>query len=101
MSYKHNNLMAMRQSYWNDSLSAKVIEEKQYFQQVLIENGIFSMPTLEDAKHLFFSLPSIIIVKGYASGFKHQSVKKLICQHVQDNKLLLQQKSEMKIKFNV
>ncbi|WP_374666466.1 hypothetical protein [Acinetobacter sp.] len=101
MSYKHNNLMAMRQSYWNDSLSAQVMEEKKFFQQVLMQYEIFPAPTAEDAKHLFFSFPSIIIVKGYASGFMHQSVQKLIFQHVQSHKFELQQKSEMKIKFNI
>lgn len=100
MSYKHNNLMAMRNSYWND-LNPTVVKEKLYFQQMLVDNGIFESATAEDAKHLFFSLPSIIIVKGYAYGFMHASVQVLICQHIQANKQLLQQKTEMKIKFNL
>lgn len=64
MSYKHNNLMAMRQSYWNDNHSDAVLIEKQFFQKILIENGIFENASLDDAKYLFFSLPSVIIVKG-------------------------------------
>lgn len=101
MSYKHNNLMAMRQSYWNDSISAQVMEEKKFFQQALEESGIFSTPTLDDAKHLFFSFPSIIIVKGYASGFTHDKVKDMIFQHILEHKTLLQQKTEVKVKFNI
>ena len=100
MSYKHNNLMAMRNSYWND-LNPQVIKEKLHFQQMLVDNGIFETATAEDAKHLFFSLPSIIIVKGYAHGFMHASVQTLICQHIQANRQFLQQKTEMKIKFNL
>lgn len=100
MSYKHNNLMAMRHSYWND-LNPQVIKEKLHFQQMLVDNGIFETATAEDAKHLFFSLPSIIIVKGYAHGFMHASVQVLICQHIQANRQFLQQKTEIKIKFNL
>ncbi len=93
--------MAMRQSYWNDVQSPKVIQEKEYFQQILIEQGIFQTATIEDAKQLFFSLPSIIIVKGYASGFLNHAVQHLISQHIQENKALLQQKTAMKIKFRL
>lgn len=69
MSYKHNNLMAMRQSYWNDNHSDAVLIEKQFFQKILIENGIFENASLDDAKYLFFSLPSVIIVKGMRMVF--------------------------------
>ncbi|MDK1683220.1 hypothetical protein [Acinetobacter terrestris] len=101
MSYKHNNLMAMRQNYWNDTDSAQVANEKQFFQQTLIEHQIYTTPSEDDAKYLFFSLPSIIIVKGYALGFKHDSVQAMIFKHIQDNKTVLQQKSDIKIQFRM
>lgn len=101
MSYKHNNLMAMRQNYWNDTHSAQVESEKQFFQQVLIEHAIYPTPSEEDAKYLFFSLPSIIIVKGYALGFKHGTVQAMIFKHLQTHKTILQHKSDIKIQFRM
>ena len=101
MSYKHNNLMAMRQNYWNDTASVQVESEKQFFQQTLIEQHIYTAPSEDDAKYLFFSLPSIIIVKGYALGFKHDSVQAMIFKHIQDNKTVLKQKSDIKIQFRM
>ncbi|BCT89059.1 hypothetical protein [Acinetobacter variabilis] len=101
MSYKHNNLMAMRQNYWNDKLSSQVQQEKVFLQTTLMQQGVFSSATLEDAKYLFFSLPSIIIVKGYALGFMHETVQNLIHQHIQTNKQQLQQRSELKIQFQM
>lgn len=101
MSYKHNNLMAMRQNYWNDKLSSQVQQEKVFLQTTLMQQGVFSSATLEDAKYLFFSLPSIIIVKGYALGFMHETVQNLIYQHIQTNKQQLQQRSELKIQFQM
>lgn len=37
MSYKHNNLMAMRQSYWDDESSSTVQAEKQFLRDTLVE----------------------------------------------------------------
>lgn len=54
----------MRQSYWNDEQSVKVQHEKLFFQQVLAEYHVFTEPNLEDVRYFFFTLPSIIIVKG-------------------------------------
>ncbi|MCX0338316.1 hypothetical protein [Acinetobacter radioresistens] len=99
MSYKHNNLLAMRQSYWNDEQSVKVQHEKLFFQQVLAEYHIFTEPNLEDARYFFFTLPSIIIVKGYALGFMHESVKALIIQHLIRNKTLLNQRHSLKVQY--
>nr|WP_315279272.1 hypothetical protein [uncultured Acinetobacter sp.] len=101
MSYKHNNLMAMRQSYWNDNHSDVVLIEKQFFQKILIENGIFENASSDDAKYLFFSLPSVIIVKGYAHGFLHDSVKLMILQFIQDNKAQLMKKTETKVQYRM
>lgn len=101
MSYKHNNLMAMRQSYWDDTQSQKVKLEKQYFQQLLVEHNVFPNATLENARTLFFSLPSIIIVKGYALGFTNESVQKLIHQHIESHKTALMQNDTVKIKFRL
>ena len=101
MSYKHNNLMAMRQSYWDDAQSQTVQSEKKYFQQMLVDLDIFPQATIENARALFFSLPSIVIVKGYASGFTHTEVHNLIKQHIEAHKLELQQNSSVKIKFNL
>ena len=101
MSYKHNNLMAMRQSYWNDNHSDAVLIEKQFCQQILIENGIFENASMDDAKYLFFCLPSVIIVKGYAHGFLHESVKTMILKFIQDNKTLLMKRAETKVQYRM
>ncbi|WP_313035776.1 hypothetical protein [Acinetobacter sp.] len=101
MSYKHNNLMAMRQNYWNDIDSVQVQSEKKFFQQTLIEHAIHNSPSEDDVKYLFFSLPSIIIVKGYALGFQHDTVQAMIFKHIQDNKNLLKQKREFKVQFRM
>ena len=101
MSYKHNNLMAMRENYWKDTHSTQVKSEKQFFQHILKEHGICLTPSDDDAKYLFFSLPSIIIVKGYALGFTHDSVRAMIYQHVQNNESTLKQKSNIKIQFHI
>lgn len=101
MSYKHNNLMAMRQNYWNDTDSSQVNLEKTELTKMLTEYGIFEHPSLEDTKYFFFSLPSIIIVKGYALGFSHDSVKEMITQFIEQNKMLLKQRSELKIAYRM
>ena len=101
MSYKHNNLMAMRENYWNDTDSALVQEEKKFFQYTLLEQEIHNNPSEDDAKYLFFSLPSIIIVKGYALGFRHDTVQAMILKYIQNHKSLLQQKGDIKIQFRM
>lgn len=101
MSYKHNNLMAMRENYWNSDDSIKVSQEKSALQQTLQALGVFEQPSLDDAKYVFFGLPSIIIVKGYALGFMHDQVQQLIVQHIQTNKQQLQQRSALKIQYQM
>ena len=101
MSYKHNNLMAMRQTWWDDESCAIVKNEKNFFQRILIEKGIFNSPNVEDVKYFFFSLPSIIIVKGYAVGFTDPSVEALIQSHIETNKQSLKQKQQIKIQFRM
>lgn len=101
MSYKHNNLMAMRVNYWNDASSHHVQSEKSFFQHILNEHQVFQSPTLDDAKYLFFALPSIIIVKGYASSFSDEKVKLLIDQFVISNKTALMSRTEMKITYKI
>lgn len=101
MSYKHNNLMAMRQNYWNDNTSPKVRAEKNFFQKLLIEHDVFTEANLEDAKYFFFTLPSIIIVKGYSLGFEDQFVKQLLEQHIYRNKSILISKSALQIEYHM
>lgn len=101
MSYKHNNLMAMRHNYWEDSHSSQVEAEKVFFQQLLIDHGVFEAPSIDDVRYFFFSLPSIIIVKGYASGFLNQSVKDMISQYIKQNKTQLMQHQTLKIQFRM
>ncbi|MBI1452461.1 MULTISPECIES: hypothetical protein [Acinetobacter] len=101
MSYKHNNLMAMRQNYWDDAHTPRVHEEKLFFQRLLNDLGVFEKASLEDAKSLFFSLPSIILIKGYAKGFTEPSIQQLITQHIELHRNELQQKFDVKIKFRV
>lgn len=101
MSYKHNNLMAMRKNYWDDEQSEQVQSEKQYFQQMLSEYQVFEQATLDDAKYVFFALPSIIIVKGYALGFMSTLVKTMILEFILTNKTQLSTRQVMKIQFRV
>ncbi len=100
MSYKHNNLMAMRQNYWNNE-SSEIQSEKLFLIQQLSEQHIYSNPTLDDAKYLFFCLPSIVIVKGYAHGFSHSSVHAMITNYIQSHKVQLSNKETLKIKFHM
>lgn len=93
--------MAMRQSWWNDESTASVKAEKQFMQQTLSENGVYESPSLDDVKYFFFSLPSIIIVKGYALGFTNQLVKDMISQHIEVNRLSLSARNEIKIQFRM
>ena len=53
MSYKHNNLMAMRERYWNDTENNHVDTEKAYFQKLLQQQGIYECATIEDARYFF------------------------------------------------
>jgi len=101
MSYKHNNLMAMRQTWWNDEFSPAVQAEKQFFYSILTKQGIYEAPSLDDVKYFFFGLPSIIIVKGYALGFTNQQVQDMIHQHIQSNKHTLSARKEIKIQFRM
>lgn len=101
MSYKHNDLQAIRQSYWQDEQSDKVQSEKQYFQQLLTAHGIFQSATLEDAKYLFFTLPSIIIVKGYALGFMSSLVNDMLTHFIVMHKAELSQRKVLKIKYRL
>ena len=101
MSYKHNNLMAMRQSWWDDEVNSSVKVEKQFFQLTLTEQGIYDDVTVDDVKYFFFSLPSIIIVKGYALGFTNQQVKNMISQHIQTNSQMLKDRENIKIQFTM
>ena len=91
----------MRENYWNDTNSVQVQREKKFFQQTLLEQAIHNNPSEDDAKYLFFSLPSIVIVKGYALGFQHDTVQAMIFKYIQDNKKLLQQKGDIKIQFRM
>ncbi len=101
MSYKHNNLMAMRTNYWNDTQNPDVLIEKEFLQITLSEQNIYAEPSLDDAKYLFFNLPSIIIVKGYALGFMNNSVKSMIHEFIETHKVELQNKAEIKIKYRM
>ena len=51
MSYKHNDLMAMREQYWQDQ-SAHVLTEKAALQQLLSTLEVMPQPSLEDAKYV-------------------------------------------------
>jgi len=60
MSYKHNNLMAMRHRFWDES-SDYVLNEKQFLQQTLIEQGIFNNATLEDVSIFSIPYPALLL----------------------------------------
>lgn len=101
MSYKHNNLMAMRIRYWDDHETDSVQLEKQFLQQILIEHGVFTTPSIEDVRYFFFSLPSIIIVKGYALGFSNTDIKNMISQYIHENKSSLMKHENLKIQYRM
>ena len=101
MSYKHNNLMAMRHNYWDDESSPTVQEEKIFLRNTLIEEGIFKNATLDDTRYFFFTLPSIIIVKAHALGFDHSHVKCMLIKHIHTNRAALMRKSSLKIQFKI
>ena len=98
MSYKHNNLMAMREQYWQDC-SEHVGTEKAALQQLIQQYGIFSSPNLDDTKYVFFHLPSQIIIQGYALGFMHTQVQALVVRFLQEQKLQLQQKISFQVQY--
>ena len=100
MSYKHNNLMAMRQNYWDDE-SSTIQAEKQFLRDTLIEESIFKDATLDDTRYFFFTLPSIIIVKAHALGFDHSHVKCMLIKHIHTNRAALMRKSSLKIQFKI
>ncbi len=101
MSYKHNNLMAMRQNYWDDAASPTVQAEKQLLRKMLIDEGVFADASLEDTQYFFFTLPSIIIVKAHALGFQHSQVKRMLIKHIHSNRAALMRKSNLKILFKM
>lgn len=91
----------MRQSWWNDETSLAVKNEKLYFQTLLAQHGIFEAPSIEDVKYFFFSLPSIIIVKGYAVGFTDPNIQKLIEHYIESNRQSLVLKQNIKIQYRM
>ncbi len=101
MSYLHNNLWAMRQNYWQDQHNPKVQQEKVFLLQLLTEQQIYSSPNMDDVQYLFFSLPSLIIVQGYALGFQHPKVVSLIIGHLQRHKPQLQQRITIKASWRM
>lgn len=46
----------MRHRFWDES-SDHVLNEKQFLQQTLIEQGIFNNATFDDVKYFFYTLP--------------------------------------------
>jgi len=101
MSYKHNNLMAMRQNYWDDESSSTVQAEKQFLKDLLVEEEVFKDATLDDTKYFFFTLPSIIIVKAYALGFHHSQVKRMLIKHIHTHRATLMKRAALKIQFKI
>jgi hypothetical protein len=92
--------MAMRKHYWNDS-SAQVQQEKQALKNFLEQQQLFTNMQDEDLKYFFFSLPSQVIVKGYALGFMHERVQDMILQHITENKSRLEKRELFKVKYRM
>lgn len=93
--------MAMRQTWWDDQSNPQVKQEKGFLQHILTEKGVYPESSLEDVRYFFFTLPSIIIVKGYALGFSHPQVKKMILQHIETNHQMLMNRADVKIQFRM
>lgn len=100
MSYKHNDLMAMRHNYWQDQTDV-VQAEKVFFQHFLTEHQIYDLASMSDAEYFFFSLPSQIIIKGYASGFQHPNVLSLLIDYVEKNREALSQRLPLKVQYRL
>lgn len=101
MSYKHNNLMAMRQNYWSDDSSPRVTTEKQFLKQFLMDHQIFENPSLDDVKYFFFSLPSVIIIKAYALGFIHETVVNLMKLFISEYRVSLSTRAQLPVKYRL
>jgi hypothetical protein len=101
MSYKHNNLMAMRHKFWNEDSSAQANVEKQFLQRFLIEQKVFENATLDDAKYFYFSLPSNIIVKSYGLGFINEAMISLMEQFINEHRTFLINRTEIQIKYRM
>ncbi|MEB3753857.1 hypothetical protein [Acinetobacter sp. MD2(2019)] len=98
MSYKHNNLMAMRLRYWQEN-SASVQQDKQDLKKFLIAQQLFADVSEQDLHYFFFSLPSQIIIKAHALGFSHHHVVQMMQSYVADHQIQLKNKQSMKIKY--
>ena len=90
--------MAIRKNYWCDD-SLKVQQEKTYLKSLLEQQHIFSNMQESDLEYFFFSLPSEVIVKGYALGFMHQRVKDMLLQYMLENKSRLAKREVLKVKY--
>lgn len=93
--------MAMRQNYWDDKSSSTVQAEKQFLQNLLVEEDVFKEATLDDTKYFFFTLPSIIIVKAYALGFHHSEVRRMLVKHIHTHRAALMKRTALKIQFKI
>lgn len=101
MSYKHNNLMALRNNFWNDEQSERIQTEKQFLTRFLTEQQIFTQATLDDARYFFYSLPSIIIVKAYSLGFLHDTVIGMMQQFIELNREPIRSRQIIKIQYHL
>ena len=93
--------MAIRNKFWNEDPSIRVVSEKQFLRDFLTQHQIFENTSLEDVKYFFYCLPSIIIVKAYGLGFLHESVITLMQQFVQQHHEQLSSRADFQIKFNL
>ncbi|MFT4021542.1 MAG: hypothetical protein QM666_08520 [Acinetobacter sp.] len=98
MSYKHNNLMAMRNQYWQDN-SLRAQQEKAQLKIFLSHTQLFEQVGESELKYFFYCLPSAIIMKGYALGFNHPKVIHVMKKYIIQNKSLLKCKAEIKIQY--
>ncbi len=64
MSYKHNNLMAMRERYWNDTENNHVDTEKAFFSSCYSSKGSMNVQPLKmlDTSFLAYRASSLLKV---------------------------------------
>lgn len=100
VSYKHNNLMAMRVRYWHeDSLTVK--QNKQQLKVFLEQQQVFAHVSEQELHYFFFSLPSSIIMKAHTLGFADQQVIEMMTTYIAEHQQQLRNKEELKIKYRI
>ncbi|MEB3766577.1 hypothetical protein [Acinetobacter sp. MD2] len=100
MSYKHNNLMAMRLRYWQEA-SISVQNNKQSLKVFLEQQQLFSQVSEDELEYFFFSLPSHVVMRAHSLGFDHHQVMAMMTTHIATHRQQLSCRKDIKIKYRL